>query len=245
MGIAAGRAVAALRRRPWLAALVLVGAAAIALSIAAGLLGPPLDGDVRGAQEVQRSSWFGGVAPVLNAAGEYHWVYYGALLAGTLAWLVAQRRIVPGAGAAWPLSVALTGVLLDLDQLLKALIQAPRPAATDGIAVRETATNFGFPSGHVYGDLLLLGLAAWWTLRGRARPVRWAGWAVVATVVCAVGAARVYSGAHWPSDVLGGALWGTLALSAAIGGSHALAHVLGARGIALVPEPDPAPGRPG
>jgi membrane-associated phospholipid phosphatase len=42
----------------------------------------------------------------------------------------------------------------------------------------------------------------------RFLPGRWriAGWVAVALVVAANGIARMYTGAHWPSDVLGGIL---------------------------------------
>jgi undecaprenyl-diphosphatase len=94
-----------------------------------------------------------------------------------------------------------------LDDLIKAIIERPRPEALPvGAIVRDHATGFGFPSGHT-----TLAFAFATVLHPLLpRKVRWIPWAIAT----AVGLARMYVGVHWPMDVVGGA-----ALGIAIGGA--------------------------
>jgi membrane-associated phospholipid phosphatase len=67
--------------------------------------------------------------------------------------------------------------------------------------------SFGFPSGHVVGTTVVFGLT--FLLAGRFfrdGAFVLATRAVCAFMVVSVGPARVWSGAHWPTDVLGGYL---------------------------------------
>lgn len=62
-------------------------------------------------------------------------------------------------------------------------------------------------------------------LRGRARA---AGWLIAGLVIVANGIGRIYTGAHWPSDVLGGILiaaaWLALVLSVRTVSERILSH---------------------
>jgi membrane-associated phospholipid phosphatase len=74
----------------------------------------------------------------------------------------------------------------------------------------------GFPSGHVFGEVLVYGLIFWQA----PRVLRWPPLASVIRVFC-VGAiilgfvSPLYLGAHWLSDCIGGALLAVLALALA------------------------------
>ncbi len=98
-----------------------------------------------------------------------------------------------------------------LASLLKLIFALPRPPGGELLGILGE-TSFAYPSGHVTRTLVLLGLLAWAaglatpeTRRATARTVLALGVAV-GTVV--MGAARVASGEHWASDVIGGALLG-------------------------------------
>ena len=101
----------------------------------------------------------------------------------------------------------LTG--LALHAWLRTVVERPRPDAEDVLST-------SFPSGHVLQAVALVGLVplALVAITGRRRLGL-----IIATLTALVAAAgavhRVYSGAHWPSDVVGGGLIGlAIALAA-------------------------------
>ena len=96
-----------------------------------------------------------------------------------------------------------------VNALLKNVIQSPRPT-NEYVTIRDQAAGFGFPSGHTMAVVVFCGVVAYlaWRLIERRR-YQYAVHACVALTVIGIGFSRIYSGAHWPSDVLGGYLWGT------------------------------------
>ena len=113
---------------------------------------------------------------------------------------------------------------------IKEIIASPRPSP-ELVRVAENATSdpgsYGFPSGHAMGTVLLYGCMiyiAHRTIRSPRLRVAIQGAALAAIVITAL--SRIYSGAHWPSDVLGGLLWAEhfcyLSTDSGRGGSHSL-----------------------
>ena len=98
------------------------------------------------------------------------------------------------------------------------LVNRPRPTVGEVLHVTEHPGSTSFPSGHLIfitiSAAVLMLCVGYRYLPRRARPI---GWAVVAALVVAVGVDRIYSGAHWPTDVLAGLLiataWISLVLS--------------------------------
>jgi undecaprenyl-diphosphatase len=96
--------------------------------------------------------------------------------------------------------------------LLKELVERPRPSPFQ-VDVTEQVGGFSFPSGHVLGAVLLWGLVYFASeqLIANRRMRRWVQWSSLALIVL-TGFQRVWTGAHWPSDVLGAYLWGGVIL---------------------------------
>ena len=125
-------------------------------------------------------------------------------------------------GWSYGLLLAACGVLpLTLNLALKEVAARPRPDAA--LALVEE-TGYAFPSGHAvfaaafYGALIYL-LSHWGAFSDRPA-LRRAIQALLALFILAVGASRVYLGAHWPSDVIGGFLFGALCLAALVAGQR-------------------------
>jgi undecaprenyl-diphosphatase len=130
--------------------------------------------------------------------------------------LAIALLVVAALGAAGYRAEALLVLAASLARLLntvfKAVINSPRPTV-DLVGITEEAAGFGFPSGHAMGATLFFG--SLFIVTPAVIRHRW--WAVLLQLLAVLmilitGLGRVYSGAHWPSDVLGGYLWGLLLL---------------------------------
>jgi undecaprenyl-diphosphatase len=98
------------------------------------------------------------------------------------------------------------------------LVNRPRPTVGQVLRVTEHPGSTSFPSGHLIFITISAGVLM--LCLGHRYLPQWArpfGWAVVAATVAAVGLDRIYTGTHWPSDVLAGLLiavgWLTLVVS--------------------------------
>lgn len=121
----------------------------------------------------------------------------GPAAAVALAYLVWRKRWM--AAAHW-LAALVFG--LALTSLLEAAIDMPRPPTAPA--------GFGFPSVAVTMCTIVFGFFA--VLIARELPGRTRVWPylLAGVVTTAVGFARLYLGAHWPSDLVGGTLFGIL-----------------------------------
>jgi undecaprenyl-diphosphatase len=113
------------------------------------------------------------------------------------------------------LAVVALGILVLrlLNPLLKLLAASPRPTL-DLVLITEQAPGYGFPSGHAMSATLVYGGIIWLAELAIARVwPRRAVQVLAALAILITAFGRVYTGAHWPSDVLGGVLWGLIELA--------------------------------
>jgi membrane-associated phospholipid phosphatase len=100
--------------------------------------------------------------------------------------------------------------------LIATIVDRPRPSP-EMVRVAVELPSGSFPSGHalnltaILGFLIYLAIILISDARWRALAV-----ALLAVPVLTIGVARVYDGAHWPSDVLGGYLIGSVWLGLTI-----------------------------
>ena len=176
----------------------------MAFAIAFGLLGVsvvgggplPIDVSIRSALGVG-----GPIQPVLqllnDVGGAVSWDIGVAILAAIL--FVAGRRLE----SVWFAGGVLLGEAIATGA--KLLVDRQRPP---GIAVQDLVTQASFPSGHVTRLVVTAGLLLVLLAHGHNRG-RW-GWiggiVAAALLTILIGLARIASGEHWPTDVLGGYL---------------------------------------
>jgi undecaprenyl-diphosphatase len=164
-------------------------------------------GDLRVAHWIQdlHRVGFGHVASFTNFAGDT-WPASLITIAFAAVFALMERR--------WEgVLVVLTFVPSGLRQFLAWVVGRPRPSS-DLLQVTHHASGHSFPSGHTAGAVVLFGIL--FLLAGRIpgnRSLRWLFRAFCVFMILATGPARVYVGAHWPSDVLGGYLFGLLSLA--------------------------------
>ncbi|MGI6230617.1 MAG: phosphatase PAP2 family protein [Tractidigestivibacter sp.] len=90
---------------------------------------------------------------------------------------------------------------LALNQLLKNLIQRPRP---DGFRL-VAETGYSFPSGHSMISMAFFGLIVWMIWHYEHDRVQRYGWSIFfSIIILCIGVSRIYLGVHYASDVLAG-----------------------------------------
>ena len=180
--------------------------------VAAGSSVLPGDVVVTEIVQTQLPGWLAPLIVVANILGEAPVMIGIAFVLA--AWMLTQGH----RGTALLVAASTFGQVANL--ALKYLLESPRPSETL-VRVTEQANGFGFPSGHVMGTTVFVGVLLYVVGAHVSSAVRLR---VLQTGLLALpllmGIARVDTGAHWPSDVLGAWIWGTLATLALIVAAH-------------------------
>jgi undecaprenyl-diphosphatase len=148
---------------------------------------------------VQNFSW-GPIAYVFNVMNVTAGYTQGAVgIAAVILVFIWDRR------GGWLMAIGAISSLLDNE--LKVMLERNRPTP-DLVHIITPAPGFSYPSGHaVFFTWISFMLA--FAVAPRVPPrLRWIPWVVAAVVIFLGCTARVWAGAHWPSDVLGGFLLG-------------------------------------
>ena len=178
------------------AAVAAVGALVVAVYVAAH---PFIPEDAVIERDVQSTNW-GPVAltfPIFSWIGDAKGALFEAII--FVAVLIFNRR-------AWLIAAgcAATGVWYEV---LSHLIIRVRPTTAQVLQVTEHPGASSFPSGHTM--FIVTVTAVLMLCFGQRFLPTWGrvmGWTVAALIVVASSLDRIYTGAHWPSDVLAGIL---------------------------------------
>jgi undecaprenyl-diphosphatase len=196
--------------------LLLTTGVFVALAVAAHLT-PYFPVDLALTQVLQsvNSPW---LDTIVNAVGWPGFPPQSNVMFGSLfLLLVLFRRFVAAIGL-----VLAAGGSAALWYAIAPVVARPRPSP-DLVRVSQQIDAGSFPSGHVLN--LTAGVGFAWFLAYTLLPSSW--WRtvilwVLPVFLAALGVARVYSGEHWPSDVLGGYLLGGVWLWLCITGYRAV-----------------------
>ena len=90
-----------------------------------------------------------------------------------------------------------------LNQLLKSILQRPRP--TEFRIIEET--GYSFPSGHSMISMAFYGYLIYLIYKYvKNKYIKWSLIVLLSLLICTIGISRIYLGVHYTSDVLGGFL---------------------------------------
>ncbi len=166
-------------------------------------------------QELYRYPWADELFGRANDAGAFD-VVAGVVLAAFVVLLVRGLRfealVVAGAVPMHYAQVAVGELVHRPEQQFLAM-----RATFDGLLPpRMYPDPYGFPSGHVFGEVLVYGLIFAYAPRALGpRPLAWLVRLACVAEIGVGGAARMYTGAHWFTDVAGAALLAVLYLALA------------------------------
>jgi undecaprenyl-diphosphatase len=185
--------------RRWLGPTALVVFVLFAIDTFLVVQNQVLPTDIPIARFIQQLNWGPIVYPMelINASAGIWQVLIGAVAIAAL--FVFERR------AGWLMLIGSISSLLD--NVIKLVISRQRPPA-DLVHILSPTTGYSYPSGHAVfftwmAFMIAVSLAP--KIRPVFRPVLWTAVIVVIVLTCI---ARVWAGAHWPSDVIGGVLLG-------------------------------------
>jgi undecaprenyl-diphosphatase len=137
--------------------------------------------------DAMRTPWLTRVAVIVTALGS------NAMIAAVSAVALIVRLTLRDRAGALQIPAASAGAWI-LMSVVKDLVHRPRPSVIPKLV---EVSGFSYPSGHALlttATYLTIGL-----ILGRRT-----AFVILAAVVVAVGATRVYLGVHYPSDVAGG-----------------------------------------
>lgn len=207
----------------WLSAV----ASFVALAVWAGhRYTLPLDRRVTfGVQELYRYGWADRLFRTVNdlgSEGTITLVLFAAFAIALLRGLRYEALMIAGTGAIRYVQLGVRATVHRPDEQYNAL----RASFQGLFPPRMYPDTNGFPSGHVFGATIVYGLIFAYVPRAIAfKPLAWLVRAFCVFEITLIGPARMYTGAHWFSDVTGAALLAGIYLALAWKIDGAITHI--------------------
>jgi len=193
--VLAGQPGAAARR--WLGITALVAFALFVIDTYVVVANTVLPFDIPITTFIQQLNWGPLVYPMEFINAISGWVQVLVGVGAVVVLFVLERR------AGWLMAIGCISSLVD--NVLKLVISRQRPPA-DLVHILNPTTGFSYPSGHAVFFTWLSFMCAFSLaprIKPQYRPILWIAAVFVIVLTCL---GRVWSGVHWPSDVLGGFL---------------------------------------
>ena len=186
----------------------------------------PLDRRVTfGVQELYRYGWADRLFQTVNdlgSEGTITLVLFAAFAIALLRGLRYEALMIAGTGAIRYVQLGVRATVHRPDEQYNAL----RASFQGLFPPRMYPDTNGFPSGHVFGATIVYGLIFAYAPRATAfKPLAWLIRAFCVFEITLIGPARMYTGAHWFSDVTGAALLAGIYLALAWKIDGAITHI--------------------
>ena len=153
-----------------------------------------MNGDIIGYNIVSKFLISDFATPIAKAITNFGGVIFVITLSILLYILIKSRKI--------GLSIIINLFIATLlNQLLKAILQRPRP--TDFRIIEEK--GYSFPSGHSMVGMAFYGYLIYLIYKYiKNKYIKYGLILLLSSLICAIGVSRIYLGVHYTSDVLGG-----------------------------------------
>lgn len=155
-----------------------------------------MDGDIIGYEIMSKYFISESVTPFAKIITEFGGIY--VIITATIALILflkeKKHKILV------PINL---GIIVLLNQLLKFVLQRPRP--TEYRMISET--GYSFPSGHSMVSMAFYGYLIYLIyIKIDNKYIKWGLIVFLSILICLIGASRIYLGVHYTSDVLAGFL---------------------------------------
>lgn len=193
-------------RRRLITELLAGAASALAIFVALGSYVKSQQGNVAADVRIENFVLAHRVAWLVSAMKAITWLGSNVVLTSVVlavsGWFLLRWR---DSRSAVELVATLAGAIILYD-IAKPIVHRARPPAI--YRVGYSFSGASFPSGHATVAIAVWGMLAF-LLASRASPrIRTSLFVSAVVLIVAIGASRIYIGAHWPTDVCGGYMLG-------------------------------------
>lgn len=155
-----------------------------------------MDGDVIGYELLSRYLISDFFTPAAKFITNFGGVYFITVCAAVMVFILREKREKM-------LLIINLLVVTSMNQLLKQILQRPRPTEYRIV----DAAGYSFPSGHSMVSMAFYGYLIYLIYKKVKQPLlKWLGMILLGILILLIGISRIYLGVHYTSDVLAGFL---------------------------------------